>query len=183
MAPDWRNSVEYRWNKSGHIQGDSMEPFLGSGVPLGGHQIRLWPENAVFGRFGPFFGALWHTQMALTDPENCSNASPGMCPDLFHPCSTLFHQFGATRLAYGPKRPFLAVLDPVWPYIWPKWLEQEWSPLEQVNPYQKKAKNIIGCHGKPTSKKPPSLGHVNNLPIYKLGQNIDEKAQFLDFES
>ena len=56
MAPDWRNSVEYRWNKSGHIRGDSMEPFLGSGVPLGGHQIRLWPENAVFGRFGPFLG-------------------------------------------------------------------------------------------------------------------------------
>ena len=52
-----------------------------------------------------------------------------------------------------------AVLDPVWPYIWPKWLEQEWSPLEQVNPYQNEAENIIGFHGKTTSKKPPSLTH------------------------
>ena len=169
MAPDWRNSVEYRWNKSGHIRGDSMEPFLGSGVPLGGHQIRLWPENAVFGRFGPFLGpsgtprwpsltrktvpmhhrgcaltcstlvphcsisleppyllmaqkgcfwpfwtllgALWRPRMVLPDPQNCSNASPGMCPDLFHPCSTLFHQSGVTRSTYGPKRLFLTVLD------------------------------------------------------------------------
>ena len=114
------------------------------------------------GCFWPFWillGALWHTQMALPGPQNCSNSLLGMCPDLFHPCSTLFHQFGATRLAYGPKRPFLAVLDPVWPYIWPKWLEQEWCPLEQVNPYQNEAENIIGCHGKPTSKTPPSLTH------------------------
>ena len=102
-------------------------------------------------------GALWHTHIALPDPQNCSNSSLGMCRDLFHPCFTLFHQFGATRLAYGQKRPFLAFLDPVWPYIWPKWLEQECSPLEQVNPYQNKAENIIGCHGKPTSKNPPSL--------------------------
>ena len=105
-------------------------------------------------------GALWHTQMALPDQRNGFNASPGMCPDLFHPCSTLFHQFGATRLAYGPKRPFLAVLDPVWPYNWPKWLEQEWSLVEQVNPYQNEAENIMGCHGKPTSKNPL---HTNTL--------------------
>ena len=98
--------------------------------------------------------------MALPDQRNGFNASPGMCPDLFHPCSTLFHQFGATRLAYGPKRPFLAVLDPVWPYNWPKWLEQEWSLVEQVNPYQNEAENIMGCHGKPTSKNPL---HTNTL--------------------
>ena len=104
-------------------------------------------------------GALWRTHIALPDQRNGFNASPGICPALFHPCSTLFHQFGATRLAYGPKRPFLAVLDPVWPYIWPKWLEQECSPLEQVNPHQNEAENIIGCHGKPTSKKPPSPTH------------------------
>ena len=68
-------------------------------------------------------GALWRTHMALPDQRNGFNASPGMCPDLFHPCSTLFHQFGATRSAYGRKRPFLAVLDPVWgpsgAPIWP----------------------------------------------------------------
>ena len=91
MAPDWRNSVEYRWNKSGHIRGDSMEPFLGSGVPLGGHQIRLGPENAVFGRFGPFFGALWHTQMALPDPQNVPMHHRGCaltCSTLVPLCST-----------------------------------------------------------------------------------------------
>ena len=36
MAPDWQNSVEYRWNKSGYIASDALEPLLGSGVPLGG---------------------------------------------------------------------------------------------------------------------------------------------------
>ena len=118
--------------------------------------------RSAYGRkrlFWTLLGALWCPWMALPDPQNGSNASPGMCPDLFHPCSTLFHQFGATRLAYGPKRPFLAVLDPVWPYNWPKWLEQEWSLVEQVNPYQNEAENIIGCHGKPTSKTPLSLTH------------------------
>ena len=40
-----------------------------------------------------------------------------------------------------------------------KWVEEGGRPLEQVNPYQNEAENIIGCHGKPTSKKPPSLTH------------------------
>ena len=124
------------------------------------HQFRFWPKKAVFGCFGPCLAALWHTHMALPDQRNGFNASPGMCPDLFHPCSTLFHQFGATRSAYGPKRPFLAVLDPVWPYNWPKWLEQECCLVEQVNPYQNEAENIMGCHGKPTSKNPL---HTNTL--------------------
>ena len=85
--------------------------------------------RSAYGPKRPFWavldalGALWHTHMALPEPQNCSNSSLGMCPDLFHPCSTLFHQFGATRLAYGRKRPFLAVLDPVWgpsgAPIWP----------------------------------------------------------------
>ena len=67
-------------------------------------------------------GALWRTHMALPDQRNGFNASPGICPALFHPCSTLFHQFGATRSAYGRKRPFLAVLDPVWqPSGTPRW--------------------------------------------------------------
>ena len=122
--------------------------------------------------------ALWHTQMARSDPQNISNGSLGMCPDLFHPCSTLFHQFGATRPAYGPKRLFLAVLDPVWPYIWPKWLEQEWCPSEQVNPYQNEAENIIVCHGKPTSKNPPSLTHcVASLHLNHLLRNCQLRLQ------
>ena len=80
---------------------------------FGGPPDPLMARKCCFWPFWTLFGALWHTQMALTDPENCSNASPGMCPDLFHPCSTLFYQFGATIPAYGPKRLFLAVLDPL----------------------------------------------------------------------
>ena len=30
-----------------------------------------------------------------------------------------------------------------------KWVEEGGRPLEQVNPYQNEAENIIGCHGKP----------------------------------
>ena len=81
--------------------------------------------RSAYGRkrlFWTLLGALWCPWMALPDLQNCSNASPGMCPDLFHPCSTLFHQFGTTRSAFGRKRPFLAVLDPVWqPSGTPTW--------------------------------------------------------------
>ena len=134
----------------------------------------MWAQKGCFGPIWTSLEALWHTHMALLDPQNCWNASPWMCPDLFHPCSTLFHQFGATRLAYGPKRPFLAVLDPVWPYNWPKWLEQEWSLVEQVNPYQNEAENIIGRHGKQTSKKPPSLTHctMRLSPLQSVNRTI-----------
>ena len=30
VGPNWRNSVEQGWNKSGHIPGDALEPFWGS---------------------------------------------------------------------------------------------------------------------------------------------------------
>ena len=79
--------------------------FLGRPDPLMAEKGCFWP-------FWTLLGALWCPWMALPDLQNCSNASPGMCPDLIHPYSTLFHQFGATRSAYGPKRLFLAVLDP-----------------------------------------------------------------------
>merc|ERR1711952_471241 len=56
--------------------------------------------------------------MTLPDQRNGFNASPGMCPDLFHPCSTLFHQFGATRLQLwhqnGHFGPFGALLGSYW---------------------------------------------------------------------
>ena len=88
---------------------------------------------------------------------------PCLVPPLFHFVPPVWsHQ---TRL--WPRRPFLAVLDPVWPYIWPKWLEQECCPLEQVNPYQNKAENIIGCHGKPTLNPPPSLTHCDEVGSVK----------------
>ena len=82
----------------------------------------LMAQKGCFWPFWTLLGALWHTHMALPDPQNGSNATPGICPDLFHPCSTLFHQFGTTRSAFGRKRPFLAVLDPVWqPSGTPTW--------------------------------------------------------------
>ena len=79
-------------------------------------------QKGCFWPFWTLLGALWHTHMALPDPQNGYNATPGMCPALFHPCSTLFHQFGTTRSAFGRKRLFLAVLDPVWqPSGTPTW--------------------------------------------------------------
>ena len=30
VTPDWWNSVEQGWNKSGHIPGDALEQFSGS---------------------------------------------------------------------------------------------------------------------------------------------------------
>ena len=165
----WLQTDGTVWNKGGSSQGTSpvmhWNRFWGQechlGAPIGPQKgPKLEPPDPLMaqkGCFWPFWTSLeapWHTHMALPDPQNCPNSSLWMCRDLFHPCFTLFHQFGATRLAYGPKRPILVVLDPVWPYIWPKWLEQECSPLEQVNPYQNEAENIMGCHGKPTSKNP-----------------------------
>ena len=81
-------------------------------------------KMAILGHLGPPNGT--------PDPKNGSNASLGMCPDLFHLYSTLLRQSGATRCAYGRKRPFLAVLDPVWqPSGTPRWtfLTRETVPM------------------------------------------------------
>ena len=37
------------WNKSGHIQGVALEPFIGSGGPL---KDPKWPKMAQNGHFG-----------------------------------------------------------------------------------------------------------------------------------
>ena len=58
MAPDWRNSVEYRWNKSGYIASDALEPLLGSGVPLGGpNRSPKGLQMAQNGHFGAIIGS------------------------------------------------------------------------------------------------------------------------------
>ena len=58
MASDWRNSVEYRWNKSGHIPSDELELFLGSGVLLGGpNRTPKGPQMAQNGHFGAIIGS------------------------------------------------------------------------------------------------------------------------------
>ena len=122
----WLRTGGTVWNIGGTSQGTSpvmhWNRFWGQGcrwgAPIGPQKgPKLEPPDPLMaqkGCFWPFWTsleALWHTHMALPDQRNGFNASPGMCPDLFHPCSTLFHQFGATRSAYGRKRPFLAVLD------------------------------------------------------------------------
>ena len=59
----------------------------------------FWPLGAILTAYG--------APMVTPDQCNASNAPPRICPDLFCPCSILFHQFGATRPAYGPDWPFL----------------------------------------------------------------------------
>ena len=112
----WLRTGGTVWNIGGTSQGTSgaiqWNRFSGQGCLWGATRSAYGPKM-LFLPFWTLFGVLWHTQMAVTDPENCSRATPGMCPDLFHPCSTLFYQFGATIPAYGPKRLFLAVLDPL----------------------------------------------------------------------
>ena len=57
VAPEWRNSVEYRWNKSGHIPSDELELFLGSGVLLGGpNRTPKGPQMAQNCNFGAIRG-------------------------------------------------------------------------------------------------------------------------------
>ena len=116
----WLQTGGTKWNKGGTSQGTSpvmhWNRFWDQGCPWGapGATRSAYGPKRLFLAVLDALGALWRTHMALPDQRNGFNASPGMCPDLFHPCSTLFHQFGATRSAYGRKRPFLAVLDPVW---------------------------------------------------------------------
>ena len=110
----WLRTDGTVWNKGRTSQGTSKamqwSHFTGQEWPSGDLEPQnslLWSLMAIWDPLG----ALWHIWMAFPYPRNCSNASPGICPDLFHPCSTLFHQLGATRSAYDPKRTFLAVLD------------------------------------------------------------------------
>ena len=46
--------------------------------------------------------------MAIPDPRNGSIASPWMCPNLFQPHPTLFHQFEAPGPPYGHKMAILS---------------------------------------------------------------------------
>ena len=59
-------------------------------------------------------GALLRPHKCTPDPGNSSNASLGMCPELFHLYSTLFRQSGATTLPYGTKITILGHLGPFW---------------------------------------------------------------------
>ena len=52
VAPNWWNSVEQRWNKSGHIPGDALEQFCGSGRTIQGRQRA--PKRVQSGQKQPF---------------------------------------------------------------------------------------------------------------------------------
>ena len=52
---------------------------------------------AILGRFE----VLRRPPMAIPDLGKGTNTSPLMCRDLIQPRSTLIHQFGAARPAYG----------------------------------------------------------------------------------
>ena len=40
--------MDQGWNKSGHMQGDVLEPFSGSGMAIGGRHIApKWPNVAI----------------------------------------------------------------------------------------------------------------------------------------
>ena len=79
------------------------------------HQFRATRPDygtkmAIWGPFGVLLGS----PNGTPDPRNGSNASLGMCPDLFHLYSTLFRQSGATTPPYGYKMTILGHLGPCW---------------------------------------------------------------------
>jgi hypothetical protein len=51
---------------------------------------------------------------ACPDPGKGPNTSSQMCPVQIKPWSSLINQFGASRVTYGSKRPFLAIFWPFW---------------------------------------------------------------------
>ena len=161
MAPHWRNSVEYKWNKSGHIRGDAMEPFLWSGGPFGGHQIRLWPKKAVFGRFGPFRGPSgaprWPSLTCKTVPMHHRGWAL-TCSTLVSHCSTSLEPPASLMAQKGRFWPFWTLFGHISGQNgWNKSGAQWNKSILTLN----EAENIIGCHRKPTSKKPPSLTHCD----------------------
>ena len=99
--------MEQGWNKSGHIHGDALKQFWGSG------RATRPDYGTTMALLGPF-GVLLGPPNGTPDPRNGSNASLGMCPDLFHLYSTLFRQSGATTPPYGYKMTILGHLGPFW---------------------------------------------------------------------
>ena len=75
--------------------------------PLMAPKLQFW---AIWGPSGVLLGP----PKGTPDPRNGSNASLGMCPDLFHLYSTLFRQSGATTPPYGYKMTILGHLGPFW---------------------------------------------------------------------
>ena len=140
---NWWNSVKQGWNKSGHIQGDALESFLGSGGPF-------WRASGT-----PRWSCLTckavpmhHLRCALT----CSMFQT-VPPDWSH------------QTCLWPKKAVLGPFGPCLAIYLAKMTGTRVEPIGTSQSLPKKTKTSLV------------------VPIYKLGQNIDEKAQFLDFES
>ena len=63
----------------GHIHGNVLGQFPGSGMANGGRHMVQKAFRHFYGRLA-FLGFFW-TMMAIPDPEKGSNTSPRMCPD------------------------------------------------------------------------------------------------------
>ena len=64
---------------SGHIHGNVLAQFPGSGMANGGRHMVQKGLSAFYGLLA-FLLPFW-TIMAIPDPEKGSNTSPRMCPD------------------------------------------------------------------------------------------------------
>ena len=110
----------------------------GEGAPCGQKRAPIWSKKklplihlfiaarlaygfkrAILANLG-HFGALWRPRMAIPDPGKGPNTLSRMYPNLIQPWSTLIHQFGAARPAYGPKRAILAFFGQFFAIKWPK---------------------------------------------------------------
>ena len=65
---------------------------------------------AFWGHFGPFQGP----PMAIPDGSKGSNIPAWMCPTKFQHKSMQYHQFGASRAAYGPICLIYGILGSFW---------------------------------------------------------------------
>ena len=65
----------------------------------------LMATKHIFGHFQPPRSPL----MAISERKNGPNPPAHMSPHLFHPCSTSFHPFGASRTRLWPMYPNVAI--------------------------------------------------------------------------
>ena len=75
-----------------------FHPF-GASRAAYGHEAHFWPFSA------PPRSPL----MAISERKNGPNPPAHMSPHLFHPCSTSFHPFGASRTRLWPMYPNMAI--------------------------------------------------------------------------
>ena len=120
VTPDWWNSVEQGWNKSGHIPGDALEQFCGSGRTIRGRQRvpqkdPKRPKTALLGH-----KQIWWLQTGGTvwsKGGTSQGSSPVMHSNNF--AGQGGPSWGARELPKDPKRPFWAFWSSIWPPMGP----------------------------------------------------------------